>query len=78
MGIRIVVFKQGKHNEEPIGTKPKLVQDIIEFEPQDHILKNGNFRSFIRSFLIENFEKVSSGKIDENEIYTMAIEHVDD
>jgi len=78
MSVRIVVFKQESWFEEPAGDKPKLVEDIIEFEPQDFILKSGKLSSVVQNFLVKYFKKVSSGKIDENEIYTMAIEHVDD
>lgn len=78
MSVRIVILKQESFYEEPIGTKPKLVEDIIEFKFQNHILKSGKLSSVVQNFLVKYFKKVSFGKIDENEIYTIAVEHVDD
>jgi len=54
--IAIIVF-------EKIGDGPELVDEILEFSLQDHILKSGKLSAFVNDFLIDNMKEIAGGEL---------------
>jgi len=79
MPVRVILFKQEGFYEDPIGIKPKFINDIFEFDLKENILKSGNLRAGINKYLVKFLQKVSSGKMceDKDPIWTMGVEHID-
>ena len=78
MPVRLMLFKEESYFKEPVGEKGQFIEKIIQFNPDEHVLKSGKLDSFINDYLVSWLRRVDFGVSGtEDSIFTISVEHVD-